>query len=1139
MNPLHLEFKDWFHIVFEAYNLPPDTKIIKSTEKAHLLYIPELDKQVWIPKAHLSGEPGAYTGATWWAKQATDTHTKKPVFGVEPEQPQPVAQPPTMGRTPTMQRPPTQAQPQGPWILAKAKVDEDLPDHNGVPHRIKEGQHVVLKNNNDGTWTYATVWKGRLQWHNAQMQAAELANRFQRVTDASGNIVSGRRASELAKSTYKEDKKKFEPTEEQNAISDRFKEMKEGDQSDHMVINALAGTGKSTTLKHLAEKYGKRGENWLYLVFGRKNREEAKEKFPDFVDVYTTHSYAGEVLNKNRQVLPTDRFLDYSPTSNKLQEIIDGPQYQQVVTQLNIPHFNSPRIGKSIKWLMRSLWREFNSEAEKLTGLAKAYNLTPENAAEGITQIAKEHDINRGLEKTKEKIQKHPQFDFLNQQVSQAMGVSDFLQEDFLDRMIKAATWLMEKTRPHGIDQEFLQTHHRPDPKSNKWVELDQPIKRNLRELRDFDDDLWFAAMHADELDWTKPKKYQYVLVDEVQDFNKAQKVILKKLIDTGARIVAVGDPNQCHPAGTLVTMTGNKQKPIEEIVVGDEVVTYNTKKSYFPGTVSQGRKIEGVACRPYKGQLINIYAGLNHFQCTPNHKCVARFGNCDKKYCLYLMVKGASARIGICRLKYKNAFGVSIRAKAERADKAWLLNVFENESEARISETVVTANFGLPQIIFTNTGQYTSSQVVINEVYKQIGNNLEKANVCLQFFGRDIKYPIWSKDKQERYGKLKQNYLGSTKSFITQACNLISDYMLVRTFDGTNRGGKWESIKVNREMADCPVYSLKVQKTEDGRRLYIANNVVVSNSMYRFRGADDAAFQDITEMLKSASANPDATTKTLTKNFRSKHGIIDHSNKHTIVDNLQPGIEHDEHDPAHISNREIDYRDTMDRLGHEMQSLGEMKKQTAFIARTNAPLAKSAMDLLKHKIPFIIYGKDLAREVVEVINRVLAWQNYEEVNDRSYLREFKRELDSFVDEKKEQWGGSAAKAGQLKELLGAQEALDASIDVIANEFKEPPTVKEFKNWLYERLGGIPDVMTPRQKAALRKRIEEENPVTLTTAHRSKGLEFERVFELTPSEYPHPRARLPADLAQEENAKYVAGTRAKDEYHIVDDSKED
>jgi superfamily I DNA/RNA helicase len=63
--------------------------------------------------------------------------------------------------------------------------------------------------------------------------------------------------------------------------------------------------------------------------------------------------------------------------------------------------------------------------------------------------------------------------------------------------------------------------------------------------------------------------------------------------------------------------------------------------------------------------------------------------------------------------------------------------------------------------------------------------------------------------------------------------------------------------------------------------------------------------------------------------------------------------------------------------------------------------------------------------------------------------------------------------------------------------------------------------------------MEKEKPVVLTTSHKSKGLEFERVFILRDDSFPSPKATTEDELEQEENAKYVAYTRAKDQLHIV------
>lgn len=55
-------------------------------------------------------------------------------------------------------------------------------------------------------------------------------------------------------------------------------------------INASAGSGKTTTLKHYAEMHP--SENILYVAFNRSVRNEALRKFPRNVTVKTAHSLA-------------------------------------------------------------------------------------------------------------------------------------------------------------------------------------------------------------------------------------------------------------------------------------------------------------------------------------------------------------------------------------------------------------------------------------------------------------------------------------------------------------------------------------------------------------------------------------------------------------------------------------------------------------------------------------------------------------------------------------------------------------------------------------------------------------------------------------------------------------------------------
>ncbi|RJR54778.1 MAG: hypothetical protein C4576_00495 [Desulfobacteraceae bacterium] len=81
-----------------------------------------------------------------------------------------------------------------------------------------------------------------------------------------------------------------ETTEEQQAILDATGRV--------LLVNVRAGTEKTATLRMISSAHPDR--KILYLVFNRKAREEAEEKFPGNVRVSTVHSLAFEAKWKDR-----------------------------------------------------------------------------------------------------------------------------------------------------------------------------------------------------------------------------------------------------------------------------------------------------------------------------------------------------------------------------------------------------------------------------------------------------------------------------------------------------------------------------------------------------------------------------------------------------------------------------------------------------------------------------------------------------------------------------------------------------------------------------------------------------------------------------------------------------------------------
>jgi superfamily I DNA/RNA helicase len=362
-------------------------------------------------------------------------------------------------------------------------------------------------------------------------------------------FITGDKPSDILKQIINKPKSKSgtipeeRMTDEQNEIDQRFLEMMNSPGQSHMMISALAGSGKTTMLKHLAWKYSK-GQKWLYLVFNSKNKEEAKDEFPKYgVQVETTNGWAGrEVLAKNN-IKPTDRIKDYS-TSDKAKLLADSPSFKNFMQSLGIPdqdklYGSDPnRLGgtqRSLWYTVRNINKEIKMEVVKLLGLAKSFAIDPRKTKElesKIEEVMSKYDLNTNLDDIKDNIQKNSPWSL--EYIDKLFG-TNFLQKDFAEEIKKATIWLLEQVMPHATKETFIADSDKFN-KGHKGLELD------LGSKRDFDDDLWFAAIHADELKWPK---YDVVLADEVQDFNVAQQIILKKLIENGAKVVAVGDRNQ------------------------------------------------------------------------------------------------------------------------------------------------------------------------------------------------------------------------------------------------------------------------------------------------------------------------------------------------------------------------------------------------------------------------------------------------------------------------------------------------------------------------------------------------------------------------------------------------------------------
>jgi len=490
------------------------------------------------------------------------------------------------------------------------------------------------------------------------------------------------------------------------------------------------------------------------------------------------------------------------------------------------------------------------------------------------------------------------------------------------------------------------------------------------------------------------------------------------------------------------------------------------------------------VGKRKYSGDLYTVSAGKHSSDCTYQHRWLVKFTPSIKdKYCLYLMVREGSSRVGVTKVFHNNTFAVGIRARQEGADSAWILDVFDTKKQALIAEQICAARWGITDLLFKSSQDRVSTvsdfqQDLLDSVHIGLGDTLDRVKRCLSSYGRHFEYPLWSREKSDDRGV--GNYLGVNKCFVVQACNIINGFMRVRSFDGGGHSGDWHEVSLSKKsVVDEWVYSLSIEPTEDGYRLYIANNLVTHNSIYSFRGAHTEAM-DVLATEFSADELP------LSICYRCPKKVI------KLAQEVVPHISCPETAEEGHVRRFVGYNGSIFKGGDLV------------VCRNNAPIVSLAFSLLAQEVRVQIRGRDIGRGLIKIIED--------------------RKADSLadLDEKLKEWQDKQIEKFNKKDDQQKIDGLMDKMNVIAI-FRRAPHVQTVHHLISKIESMFKDTL-------------DSNTVTLSTVHKAKGLEFDRVFVLNRNlfEFKSKKKRRESDLQQEKNIRYVAFTRAKKELLFIE-----
>lgn len=256
------------------------------------------------------------------------------------------------------------------------------------------------------------------------------------------------------------------------------------------------------------------------------------------------------------------------------------------------------------------------------------------------------------------------------------------------------------------------------------------------------------------------------------------------------------------------------------------------------------------------------------------------------------------------------------------------------------------------------------------------------------------------------------------------------------------------------------------------------------------FAGADCASFDKIANL-------PNTIELPLSVNYRCGENMV------RLAQELVPQIK------AHQGaiQGEVSH---IDKLKRSM-----FKPNDMVLCRTSAPLVALCMNLIANGITAVVKGKDIAQGLKIIIDNA----NTENINALlDYLENEKNKLVEVIKNERKCDESDARETTRFRNLEDKCKCIE---NICLYSIKDTTQLKGFIDKLFTD-------------------DNVKNAVMLSTAHKSKGLEANRVMILLPTKLPMKwRGQQDWQYQQEVNLKYVALTRARKELIFVDiDEKE-
>jgi len=249
--------------------------------------------------------------------------------------------------------------------------------------------------------------------------------------------------------------------------------------------------------------------------------------------------------------------------------------------------------------------------------------------------------------------------------------------------------------------------------------------------------------------------------------------------------------------------------------------------------------------------------------------------------------------------------------------------------------------------------------------------------------------------------------------------------------------------------------------------------------AIYGFRGADSDAMNRLSEEFACVQLP-------LSVSYRCPQSVVEAAQAFVSHIEAHPDAPVGVVGPAQIEGKLKEYFQSSD----------------AILCRTTAPLIDYVYQLIREQVPCRVMGREIGQGLVTLIKKMKAKNIDTLITRLGVYRE--REIAQYVSK------------GQEEKCQVVEDKVESLLTVVNNLPENNRTVAEL-------IRSIEALFTDNGAGVL----------TLATVHKSKGLEWDRVFILARDKMPSKWARKSWQYQQEINLIYVAYTRSKKELYFL------